>query len=284
MENITFSKIGLSGVKTLISWAEDEGWNPGPFDAEVFYETDPDGFYGCFIGDDMIGGGSIVSYQGAFGFMGLFIVKPEYRGQGIGRSLWIKRRDLLRSRLWENAPIGMDGVVAMQPFYAEGGFKMAFRDSRYERKGSSFAIDPNVSGIGNDDQPEVLEYDLKCFGYRRPQFVKAWLNVAGSLTLKYTEENKLKGFVVMRKVKQGYKIGPLFADNKKVAESLYKACPNEAIGAPVYLDLPVNNPSAVEMVNDNGAKYVFECARMYYGPAPELPVSKIFGITTFELG
>lgn len=28
----------------------------------------------------------------------------------------------------------------------------------------------------------------------------------------------------------------------------------------------------------------FGCARMYNGPAPELPWSEIYGITTFELG
>ena len=47
---------------------------------------------------------------------GLFIVKPEYRAMGIGRKLWYQRRDLLISRLHNNASIGMDGVVAMQPF------------------------------------------------------------------------------------------------------------------------------------------------------------------------
>jgi hypothetical protein len=29
---------------------------------------------------------------------------------------------------------------------------------------------------------------------------------------------------------------------------------------------------------------VFETARMYKGPAPELPIDRIFGLTTFELG
>jgi len=29
---------------------------------------------------------------------------------------------------------------------------------------------------------------------------------------------------------------------------------------------------------------VFETARMYKGPAPQLPVERIFGVTTFELG
>jgi len=49
MENVAFKKLGLPGVKTLIQWAELEGWNPGPYDAEVFYEADPDGFYGWFL-------------------------------------------------------------------------------------------------------------------------------------------------------------------------------------------------------------------------------------------
>jgi len=32
----------------------------------------------------MIGGGSIVSYNGHFGFMGFFIIQPKYRGRGWG--------------------------------------------------------------------------------------------------------------------------------------------------------------------------------------------------------
>ncbi len=88
----------------------------------------------------------------------------------------------------------------------------------------------------------------------------------------------------MRKVKQGYKIGPLFADDQNIADALYRSCLNAAIGEPVFLDIPVNNPLALDMVQTHHAKYVFECARMYYGKAPSLPISRIFGITSFELG
>ena len=107
MESLAFRKLDLSGLRTLIQWAEMEGWNPGPFDAEAFWAADPDGFYGWFVDDEMIGGGSVVSYGGAFGFIGLFIVKPAYRHQGIGKALWYKRRDLLLCRLSEDASIGV---------------------------------------------------------------------------------------------------------------------------------------------------------------------------------
>lgn len=69
--------LGLEGVKRLISWAEHEGWNPGPFDADVFYNSDPFGFYGYYFDNVLIGGGAIVSYGDHFGFMGLFIVHHD---------------------------------------------------------------------------------------------------------------------------------------------------------------------------------------------------------------
>jgi hypothetical protein len=35
---------------------------------------------------------------------------------------------------------------------------------------------------------------------------------------------------------------------------------------------------------DLGLTRRFETARMYKGPAPEIPLERVFGITTFELG
>ncbi len=284
MENIAFRKLDLPGLRTLIQWAEQEGWNPGPFDAEAFWAADPDGFYGWFTDDEMIGGGSVVSYDGHFGFMGLFIVKPVYRHHGIGKALWYKRRDLLLSRLSEDASIGMDGVVAMQDCYAAGGFSIAFRDARYERVGMSCTFDSNVSGIEPTEQEDILAYDLECFRFNRRSFMIAWLRMPGSVALKFKDEDTLRGMAVMRKVHHGYKIGPLFAENAVIAEEIYKACLNAANGEPIYLDIPLSNPAAVELVKKYDAIYVFECARMYYGKAPDLPMTKIFGITSFELG
>src|SRR5210317_1421648 len=138
LDQLEFDKLDLEGLKTLIQWAIAEGWNSGPYDADAFWLADPDAFYGYFHHGKMIAGGAIVSYDGKFGFMGLFIVKPEYRSKGIGRKLWFQRRDLLKSRLDKGASIGMDGVVAMQPFYKKGGFEFAFMDERYENIGSPF--------------------------------------------------------------------------------------------------------------------------------------------------
>lgn len=284
LSKLLFEPLDFSGVTTLVDWARNEGWNPGTHDAEVFYATDPNGFYGYFYDGELIAGGSVVSYGGAFGFMGFFIVRPEYRASGIGRRLWFRRRDYLLSRLNEGAPIGMDGVVAMQPFYRKGGFLPAFRDERYVITGAPCPVDQYVTSITAVDFSEVFDYDRLCFGFSRPVFLKQWLELPGSFSFKYVSGGQLAGFAVMRKATEGYKVGPLFADNVVIAEALYRACMNAVPAEPLFLDIPVSNPAAVGLANKYGATYVFECARMYYGKAPELPLEKIFGITTFELG
>lgn len=284
IDELKFQKLNFDELKTLIKWAEEEGWNPGPFDADVYWATDPNGFYGYFYNDNLIAGGSIVSYNNEFGFMGFFIVKPEYRANGLGRKLWYQRRDALLARLKEGASIGMDGVVDMQPFYEKGGFEIAFRDERHERMGEKFDVHKNISSILDEDIKSILAYDKQCFGFSRPQFLKPWLNMLDGKTFKYIEDDKLKGFAFVRRANKGYKICPLFADDESIAEELYKACLNSVVGEPLYLDIPMVNSSAINLTKKYNTTYVFECARMYYGKAPKVEINKIFGITTFELG
>lgn len=282
--SLQLRQLDFDGLQTLVQWAEQEGWNPGPYDAQVFWATDPDGFVGYFIGEELIAGGSIVSYGGRFGFMGFFIVKPEFRSHGIGQKLWMERRNRLLGRLQPHAAIGMDGVVAMQDFYRKGGFELAFRDERYERAGEKFELETQLSPVDINDFPAILTYDTACFGLERPQFLKPWLEMPESYAFKYVENGLFKGFTVLRKAGKGYKIGPLFADNSKAAEALYKACLNAVSGESVFLDIPVNNPDAVALVEKYKAVYVFECARMYHGIPPKQALNKVFGVTTFELG
>ena len=283
-KNLELRKLTREGLQTLVTWAAAEGWNPGVHDHEVFWETDPEGFYGFYAGETLIAGGAVVSYHQAFGFMGLFIVHPKHRGQGIGRKLWHLRRDLLIGRLDHGAAIGMDGVVAMQPFYEKGGFHVAFRDERYERMGSEFTVSHQITPINVHDYEQLIDYDRDCVGYGRQVFLRSWLSIPDSQGFKFIRDNQIWGYAVVRKAIEGYKIGPLFADTSEVAEELYRACLNASIGQPVFLDIPVINKRAAELVRKYEARYVFECARMYLGEAPNSCINKVFGITTFELG
>ncbi len=138
--------------------------------------------------------------------------------------------------------------------------------------------------IESEDFDEIKSYDIECFGFDRAKFLKNWLTLPDRQSFKYLENNALKGFAVIRKVNIGFKIGPLFADNDAIAEELYRACLNSAIGEPIYFDIPTVNKGAIQIVKKYNAQYTFECARMYYGNAPKINMNKVYGITSFELG
>jgi GNAT superfamily N-acetyltransferase len=273
-----------SELDVLVGWAEHEGWNPGLHDADIFWATDPAGFVAGEVDGELVGGGSIVSYGGRFGFMGFFIVAPSHRGRGLGRRLWHHRKEALLARLDPGAPIGMDGVFAMQPFYALGGFAPAGRDLRFEGVGVAAAIPSGLVDAREVRFDALLEYDAAHFPAPRPAFLRRWIAQAGSRALAAVEGGAIRGYGVVRPCRRGFKIGPLFAADAGIAEDLLQGLGDHAAGEPLVIDAPEGNAAAVDLARRNGMREVFVCARMYLGPAPELPDHEIFGVTTFELG
>ena len=81
------------------------------------------------------------------------------RGRGLGTRLWLARRDLLRARLAPDAAIGMDGVEAMVPFYARGGFVFSHQNRRFCFPGRTRALSPAVVPAARVDFAALVAFD-----------------------------------------------------------------------------------------------------------------------------
>ena len=77
-----------SEVELSLEWAASEGWNPGKHDAHCFRAADPDGFFIGILQREPVGCISAVAYDERFGFVGLYLVKPQFRGMGLGMRIW----------------------------------------------------------------------------------------------------------------------------------------------------------------------------------------------------
>ncbi len=114
-------------IDIAIEWAASEGWNPGLYDADCFYSPDPGGFLVGEINQKPVATISAVRYGDTFSFLGFYVVKPDYRGQGYGHRIWDAALQHLSGR-----NIGLDGVIAQQDNYRKSGFKLAYRNIRHE--------------------------------------------------------------------------------------------------------------------------------------------------------
>jgi len=264
-----------------VDWAAAEGWNPGLYDADCFYAADPNGFLIGLLGDEPIATISAVKYGDSFGFIGFYIVKQGYRGMGYGIQIWNAGLAYLRGRT-----IGLDGVVAQQSNYAKSGFTLAYRNIRYQGIGGGyFPSDSEIVQLSAIPLDQICAYDKPFFPDNRVQFLRCWIDLPRSTAFGIRSNNKLAGYGVMRSCRSGYKVGPLFADNPEFAEHLFLALKAHAQeGAPVFLDTPAVNSAAADLVKQHNMILSFETARMYAGKKPNLPINRLFGVTTFELG
>jgi ribosomal protein S18 acetylase RimI-like enzyme len=270
--------MSASEVELSVEWAAVEGWNPGWHDAPCFRKADPDGFFVGVWRGEPVACLSAVAYDAQFGFIGLYIVKPEFRGQGFGMRIWQHGMRYLRGR-----NVGLDGVVAQQANYRKSGFELAYRNIRYQGRVDGVGC-AQVTALADVPLEPLLAYDRACFPAARERFVSAWIAQPDAVALAVAAAGRLAGYGVVRRCRAGCKIGPLFADDEGVATGLLRALAARVPGEVIVLDVPEANAAAVALAERHGLTSVFETARMYTKAAPAIAVERVFGVTTFELG
>jgi GNAT superfamily N-acetyltransferase len=268
-------------IDTAVDWAAAEGWNPGLHDADCFHAADPEGFFVGMLGAEAIASISAVKYGDSFGFIGFYIVKPEYRGRGYGSRIWNRAIATLHGR-----NIGLDGVVDQQENYRKSGFALAYRNIRYQGVGGGTRQhDNDIVPLSTLAFDEIVRYDRAFFPDNRLRFLERWIAQRGVLAVGVLDQRRLAGYGVMRSCRTGYKIGPLFADSPELAERLFGYFRAKVpASVPIFLDVPEINQPALDLVEHHSMSAAFETARMYTGEFPRLPVDRLFGVTTFELG
>ena len=278
-QEISIGQMNRKEVDIVVEWAQKEGWNPGIHDAECFFQADPTGFYAAKLNGEIIGTISLVKYPGNFVFEGLYIVKPEFRAKGIGRQIQQYALDLCR-----DMNLGLDGIVTMKEKYEGYGLKFSYNNYRFAGK----AVDKasrNCYPIELEDFKEVVIYDKECFGFDRIEFLNCWLFQKDHTSMLIrNSRGEITGYGVIRKCFIGYKIGPLFANSEGEAELLFNSLSSTVIGETVFLDVPEPNETGVQFAQLKCMQPIFSTVRMYSKSAPDLPMNKIFGVTTFELG
>ena len=265
----------------VVRWAAAEGWNPGLHDADAFFAADPGGFFVGTLDGELIASISVVRYREAYAFLGFYIVRPEFRGKGLGLRLWDHALGLVG-----DSTIGLDGVVDQIPAYERSGFRLAYRSARYATSVDSSPAGPaEASPVREADLGEVQHYDARVFGTPRPEFLEAWLSQPGIHARVVRDGGRVTGYGAIRAAVDGYRIGPLFADAPVIAETLLDALRvTTPSGAKVAIDVPGANPAALGIVEARGMRPEFETARMYRGAAPPLALANTYGVTSFELG
>jgi GNAT superfamily N-acetyltransferase len=279
-DELTIRVMDRSEMAIAGDWAAAEGWNPGLDDAACFATVDPNGFYMGELDGVAASTISVVNYDDRFAFLGFYIVRPDLRGRGYGLRTWRAAIAHAGSRI-----IGLDGVVTQQENYRKSGFALAHRNIRF---GGAPAVPPaspqGLVSLADIPFAAIEADDATVFPAPRPSFLRAWIDTPGHIGRALVRDGRLAAWGVIRPCRKGHKIGPLVADDRRGAEAVLAALIASAGGGEVFLDVVEPNHDAVALARAFGLEPIFETARMYTGAIRSVALSRIFGITTFELG
>lgn len=267
---------------TALRWAEREGWNPGLHDLNPLYNVDPQGFFMGWLGERPVASISCVRLGSNHAFLGFYIVDPLLRGHGLGKAIWSAALEHARGCV-----VGLDGVVAQQDNYSRSGFELAWHNVRYRGWGRQAQVTTDARVVPLSALPfqALTAYDSAFHPAPRPAFLNGWIQMPQSHALGWWEGGELRGYGVLRVCREGCKLAPLCADTPAIAEALFDAlCSHVPSTAPVFIDVPDGNALAVELALHQGMEATFPTARMYRGPAPRLALSRLYGLTTLEVG
>lgn len=275
----TIRTLSLQELTVLIDWAAAEGWNPGLEDAAMFQAADPEGFIGAFVGSDMVAAISAVAYGQDFGFIGLYICRPDMRGKGYGKAVWAASMDRLAGRT-----IGLDGVAEQQANYRSKGFEPVYETIRYSGRPAALPVRaerPRM--VSAQPTPDIVDYDALCFPAPRRTFLERWLQPPHRAVAAITARGTA-GYAVARACRSGFKIGPLFADDVQTALELLGELAGACEGGELNIDVPATQVDFVAALAAAGFSPTFSTTRMYKGRPPRPDADRVFGVTTLELG
>lgn len=280
---VTINNMTISNIRMALSWAEKEKWNPGKHEAQALYSADPKGYFILKENNNPVATLAAVRYNQNYGFLGLYMVKKEYRGRGYGIQLWNSAFEHIK----DCSCIGLNAVLNQVNNYQKFGFNTYAINTRWAGIPNSKQIDFSVSTTLNSliSAEEICNYDQSILPINRKSFLKKWLIMPNASVLAAVVDGNIQGYGVISKCFEGYKVAPLYANNFAVAKEVFAGLSKlVGKGKSIQLDTIDSNPHATELAKNFGLFKTSTTVQMYRGETPQIDNEKIYGLTSLEIG
>jgi GNAT superfamily N-acetyltransferase len=255
-----------SDIPAAMRLKEAAGWNQTEDDWRRLLLLEP---YGCFcaIKDGrVVGTTTTTTYGDELAWIGMVLVDPEYRRQGIAAKLMNVALDYLNGRV---TTVKLDATALGQPVYEKLGFQV---ESLIERWGGTGRLHSEKQGdIGRNSLNELLALDQLAFNADRSKLIEALIDEATVPPVLVRDANgALSGYALVRSGTRAYYVGPVVAKDPQQVETLLDRALNQLGHGRVYIDFNKECSTGTNVLSDRGFVKERDLIRMRAGrPSPK---------------
>lgn len=258
------------------------GWNQTADDWHLFLRLNPTG---CFVAThegEVVGTVTALNYENQVAWIGMVLVDPTFRGQGVGTQLVQAAVDSLSSC----RVIGLDATPAGQNLYRRLGFMPEHGLTRLIHTGITQAyLLSDIVPLTEDNFPSAIDLDRQTFGAWRDGLLRDLCQRCPDRALLHGRASRPVGMCLGRDGARYAQIGPLVAETLDDAIALCSAALARLAGQAVLIDVPDGQTEFRTWLVQQGFVEQRSFLRMFLGnnrPAGER--SYQFAIAGPELG
>lgn len=251
-----------SDIPSAMGLKEAAGWNQTEADWRRLLRLEPKGCFGA-IKDARLVGTTTTAIHGELAWIGMVLVEPQHRRQGIAAKLMNAALDYLKDKV---ETIKLDATALGQPVYEKFGFRAESVVERWSGTASARRETQSPALMDGDIVRDVLNMDRVAFNADRARLIRALIDEACvSPVLMRAADGALSGYALARSGTSKTYVGPVVANDPQVAEILMDRTLTALAGRDVYVDLNKECSVDASVLPDRGFVKERDLIRMVKG-------------------
>lgn len=243
------------------------GWNQTAVDWNRFLGRSP---LGCFVMEHdgkVVGTATTICYEDRFAWIGMVIVDPGHRKQGIGTRLLAKTVEYLDDA--HIATMKLDATPEGKPLYTELGFVDEYEIERWISKrpaGAALTRGVTCASLSEIQMEQVFRLDKELFGADRSFLLRSVFEETPKFATAVWENGLPQGYAFGRRGLFADHLGPWMARNRAGAEKILQEFLSRSSRETLIVDRMKSNAMAVELLAAHGFAPARPLTRMVRGP------------------
>lgn len=252
-----------SDIPSAMRLKEAAGWNQTEADWRRLLSLQPEGCFAA-VRDGRLVGTTTATIYGELAWIGMVLVDPEYRRQGIASGLMSVALDYLNKKV---ETIKLDATALGRPVYEQFGFAV---ESKVERWTGSLGSSRRETRIVIDQEAirELLELDRLAFGADRSELIEKLIaDACVSPVLIGAADGALSGYALARNGTRKTYVGPVVANDPQMIATLLDQMLSQLPGREIYIDINRECVADTSLLSDRGFVKERDLIRMVNGPS-----------------
>ncbi len=253
----------LTDLDQAAELSDSVGWNQTVKDWRILIENPLNTCIAAVHEGHLIGTATALNHSDQVAWIGMVIVRKEFRSQGIGRALLTHIIDELKDFSSIKLDARPDGI----PLYRSLGFADEFTVCRMAAASFSkpdiykFKEKPVPADHGNI--AEILSYDREVFGADRSYLLNALYSAYPEKAFCLYSGTRMCGYIFGREGNRYNYIGPSSAGSYETARILIASALESLDNQPVILDILNDREDTIRWLESQGFEKQCVYVRMY---------------------